>query len=185
MIDAPFCCANETIEIDLGFCKVKHVLWQRALNLRGRLLSNRDTTLDGNLFWLNTSQGYIFDSYCRHIMISIGMDDTMILDSDGLPNLERWRMITKSHLAAFFRDNAISRIRDKEMKTALRYLSRWLIHKPPGLANYLIYNRWMKREICYIFRLRSESDGCYSSLYNRHLIDSNVCVMCADGVVES
>ena len=47
------------------------------------------------------------------------------------------------------------------MTTAQFYLQNWLRDKPPGLANYLNYNRHRKKEICYIFRLRAEADGSY------------------------
>lgn len=33
IIDAPFCAVNEVVEIGLGFCKMRHVLWMRTLNL--------------------------------------------------------------------------------------------------------------------------------------------------------
>ena len=58
------------------------------------------------------------------------------------------------------------------MKTAYRYLEHWIRDKPAGLANYLNFNKHRKKEICYIFKLRSESDGCNATLHKRHLNSS-------------
>ena len=53
------------------------------------------------------------------------------------------------------------------MKTARFYVENWLCNKPPGLHSYLIFNLHRKREICYLFRLRSESTAAMKTLYDR------------------
>ena len=53
------------------------------------------------------------------------------------------------------------------MKTAKFYVENWLRNKPPGLPSYLNFNLHRKKEICYIFRLRSESTAAMKTLYDR------------------
>ena len=68
VIDAPFCCTNEIVEIELGFCKMRHVLWQRALMLRGRMLANEESTFDGEMLQMNKAYVMRFEVYCRELM---------------------------------------------------------------------------------------------------------------------
>lgn len=88
ILDAPFCSVNEVVEIDLGFCKLQHLLWKRTLNLRGRLLYNRDSTFDGKLFYMSHDLVYIFESYCRFIMNTVGLSDNDLFNEDGEPELD-------------------------------------------------------------------------------------------------
>ena len=53
------------------------------------------------------------------------------------------------------------------MKTAVYYVENWLRNKPPGLPSYLNFDFPRKREICYIFRLRSESTVSMATLFDR------------------
>ena len=54
------------------------------------------------------------------------------------------------------------------MKTARFYVENWLKNKPPGLSSYLNFNLHRKKEICYIFRLRSESNAAMKTIYDRN-----------------
>ena len=53
------------------------------------------------------------------------------------------------------------------MKTAKFYVENWLRNKSTGLPSYLNFNLHRKKEICYIFRLRSESTAAMKTLYDR------------------
>ena len=52
------------------------------------------------------------------------------------------------------------------------------MNKPPGLANYLKFNKNKKTEICYIFKLRAFADGSHETLFVRHLCPSRICTLC-------
>ena len=80
IIDAPFCSCNELIEIKLGFCKMLHLLWTRALNLRGKLICNIGETLDGTLYWLQRNYNFQFEVYYKEIMNKINLYDEDVLD---------------------------------------------------------------------------------------------------------
>ena len=65
----------------MGFCKMRQYLWQRCLNMRGRMLVNGLDTLDGILFHMQKLYGFIYEDYCQYIMEEIGITDIAALDT--------------------------------------------------------------------------------------------------------